>query len=430
MDCERFEANLIDELYEELDELTSAAAKRHVAGCARCASLIGGLRATRRVAVLPIVEPSLDLEDRILAAARNAQKVVPIGRRLSRAISMAGSWAMRPQTAMAAVFVLMIGSSLLFVRRGRVASNDSVRVTAEGEPAALAGNAKTEDESNAPVDSKVAAAAHGAPRPAYAPPPAAAASAVAGPVATTAPNDSPLAYKERAALPKGAYDNESNGFGDSRRASNASAPAGAPPATPSPIADALKQKDDAPIPSDLDKVAQGPQVAQNMWAGGKTSGGGSASTGASQGQAPSPTSQQGPGADGDLKAANATRDTNGCGAATDTYDRIAKQSWGTKSGYDAEWAAAECYRALGKNDLAQARYTQLLTVTQYATLAQGRIALMSQNQGQVAARAVKKAAPAAPPPAKPAAPGRSSVQQQQAPTQSTPAAQQQQQGAF
>ena len=98
MDCEKFEANLIDELYEELDELTSAAVKRHVAGCSRCASILGGLRATRRVAVLPMVEPSVDLEDRILAAARNAQKVVPIRRRFSRAVSLAGAWAMRPQT--------------------------------------------------------------------------------------------------------------------------------------------------------------------------------------------------------------------------------------------------------------------------------------------------------------------------------------------
>ena len=74
MDCDRFEATLIDELYDELDELTSAAAKRHVAGCSRCASLIGGLRATRRVAVLPMVEPPVDLEDRILAAAHFLQE--------------------------------------------------------------------------------------------------------------------------------------------------------------------------------------------------------------------------------------------------------------------------------------------------------------------------------------------------------------------
>src|SRR5580692_9176319 len=182
MDCDRFEATLIDELYEELDELTSAAAKRHVAGCSRCASLIGGLRATRRVAVLPMVEPPMDLEDRILAAARNAQQVVPIGRRLSRTLSWAGSWAMRPQTAMAAVFLLMVGSSLLFVRRSKVAAIDSsVTVTAQGQPAPAQASAAPAEEPPS-LDSKIAAAAHGAgptTTPAAAAPPAATASAAA-----------------------------------------------------------------------------------------------------------------------------------------------------------------------------------------------------------------------------------------------------------
>jgi hypothetical protein len=72
MDCEKFESALMDELYGELDELTSAAAKRHVSGCARCAALLGGLRATRRVAALPRVEPPPYLEQRILDAAAAA----------------------------------------------------------------------------------------------------------------------------------------------------------------------------------------------------------------------------------------------------------------------------------------------------------------------------------------------------------------------
>jgi hypothetical protein len=419
MDCERFEANLIDELYEELDELTSAAAKRHVAGCARCASLMGGLRATRRVAVLPIVEPSIDLEDRILASVRNAQKVVPIGRRFSRAISMAGSWAMRPQTAMAAVFVLMVGSSLLFVRRGRVAASDSLRVTAQGEPAASVAFGSSSDQANAPLDSKAAAAAHGAPRPAYAPPPAPMASALA----TAAPNEAPIAtLKERSVLPKGIGDSVGNGYDrdeeSSRRgAANAAPPAGAPAAVPPAR---LASKDDAPLPSDLDKVEP---LKQSQWAGGKTSGSGAGGVGnTTAGQASTPgvanQAQAAPNANLDLQAANNERDTRGCGVAADSYDRIAQQAWGTTSGYDAQWKAAECYRALGKNDLAQARYSKLLTVTQYATQAQRQIAAMGQV---AAARAVKKAAPSKP--SAPAAPPQSTSapQQQQAPTQATPA---------
>ena len=78
MDCEKFENTLIDELYGELDEVTSAAAKRHVGGCARCASLLSGLRATRRLAVLPSSSRRRICEERILAAAPEAQKVVPL----------------------------------------------------------------------------------------------------------------------------------------------------------------------------------------------------------------------------------------------------------------------------------------------------------------------------------------------------------------
>src|SRR5580700_8959335 len=134
MDCEKFEAAMMDELYGELDELTSAAAKRHVAGCSRCAALFGGLRATRRVATLPMVEVPAGLEERILAAARDAGKVVPLGRRLARAVSLAGSWAMRPQTAMAAVFLVMIGTSVLLLtgKASRAPTSASVTVTQDG----------------------------------------------------------------------------------------------------------------------------------------------------------------------------------------------------------------------------------------------------------------------------------------------------------
>ena len=121
MDCARFETTLIDELYEELDELTSAAAKKHVAGCAKCSALLGGFRATRRVAILPLVDPPEGLEDRILAATRRAssQKVVPIHSRVGRAFSAFAAFAVRPQVAIAAVFVLTVGASVVLLRKNR-----------------------------------------------------------------------------------------------------------------------------------------------------------------------------------------------------------------------------------------------------------------------------------------------------------------------
>src|SRR6185437_2409977 len=113
MDCEKFDQHVIDELYEELDELTHAALKRHVEGCSRCAAILSGLRATRDVGILPIEEPSDDLEARILDAVAVAQKKAPWPRKVLRGLAWAGIHAMRPQLAMAALFFLVIGSSLL-----------------------------------------------------------------------------------------------------------------------------------------------------------------------------------------------------------------------------------------------------------------------------------------------------------------------------
>jgi hypothetical protein len=383
MDCDRFEASLVDELYEELDELTSAAAKRHVAGCARCASLLGGLRAARRVAVLPLVEPSLDLEDRILAAARKAQMVVPIGRRFSRAVSLAGSWAMRPQTAMAAVFILMVGSSVLFVRRSRVADSGSVTVTAQGQPAPASPTSTSSDVPSPPLDSKVAAAAHGAPNN-YAPTPTPSAAPV---------GEGALAYKERSALPS-------------------------PP--PTRVA---TTRDDSLGSSDLDKSAP-----KGAW--GSTAGAGGGTPASNGSQAASEAAGDGRPTDfgAALLAADATRGASDCGAATDSYDQIAQQAWGTQAGYEATFKSGQCYQALGRNDVALQRFQRLITVPQYASRAQELINKLSgsqQSQVQLLAGARTGTKKTKPIPA--AAPASSAVQQ--APAQSAPSGKAQQQWA-
>jgi hypothetical protein len=134
MDCEKFDQHVIDALYDELDELTHAALKRHMEGCSRCAGVWAGLRATRDVGVLPLVEPPDDLEAKILDAVTVAQKTVPFHKKVLRAMAWAGSHAMRPQLAMAAIFFLVIGSSLLLLRPRLALS--PVAVTENGAPAA------------------------------------------------------------------------------------------------------------------------------------------------------------------------------------------------------------------------------------------------------------------------------------------------------
>ncbi|MGD0526720.1 MAG: anti-sigma factor, partial [Polyangiaceae bacterium] len=214
MDCEKFESAMMDELYGELDEVTSAAVKRHVAGCARCTALLGGLRATRRVAIVPLVDPPDDLEERILAAARDVQKVVPLRRRVARAVSLAGSWAMRPQTAMAALFLVMIGTSVLLLRgrSSRAPATSEVTVTEQGAPAPVASAAPTAS----PAMDQAGTTATGVA-------PMAALHAVeAKPAASAAPAD--LSEDQKNARGKGGWGKDKD---DEGLIANAAAPAGA-----------------------------------------------------------------------------------------------------------------------------------------------------------------------------------------------------------
>jgi len=133
VDCEKFDRVVLDLLYDELDELTAASARRHMDHCARCGPIGAGLRATREVGVLPREAPSPDLTSRILEAERDARAQLPLGQRLGRGVSVLAGYAMRPQLAMAAVAVLMIGISVFFVRT-HPNDREAVRVTERGVP--------------------------------------------------------------------------------------------------------------------------------------------------------------------------------------------------------------------------------------------------------------------------------------------------------
>lgn len=133
MDCEKFDRVMLDLFYEELDEITSAAAKRHTEHCTRCRDISVRLRATREVGALPLVDPPEGLEQRILLAERRVRAELPAGQRFGRAISVLAGYAMRPQLAMAALLLLVIGSSLLLLR-GRPGQQQNVLVTERGVP--------------------------------------------------------------------------------------------------------------------------------------------------------------------------------------------------------------------------------------------------------------------------------------------------------
>lgn len=134
MDCEKFDQHVIDALYDELDELTDAALRRHVEGCTRCAQIFSQLKEAREAATMPLVEPSSSLEERILAAEKATVRKAPLHNKVIRGIAWAGSLAMRPQLAMAALFMLIVGSSLLLLRGKPNALNSRTEVTQRGEP--------------------------------------------------------------------------------------------------------------------------------------------------------------------------------------------------------------------------------------------------------------------------------------------------------
>ena len=392
MDCEKFESAMMDELYGELDEVTSAAVKRHVAGCARCAALIEGLRATRRVAAVPLVDLPPGLEDKILAATREAGKVVPLRRRVARAISLAGSWAMRPQTAMAAVFLVMIGTSVLLLRgkSARTPASSDVIVTEQGSPAPE------------PVASVTTVTAM--------PMAPAASYAFAAPAGSVASARSESARDEAAAgRPPMAH--------------------ATPP--PAPLAQGASPKDDLDGIADSVSGFAGPApttAAQNAMGG---AGGGDTRAAAKKStsafDAAVQSFQSGRYAEAqkafdvlapsdpnaELWAARSVREGQGCRAALVRFDKVARRAAGGPVGWDALLEGALCYRAIGDFNNARSRLTALLGVDSHKDRAQAELDRINQLQqghgggGGVsapAARAAPAPAPAAPaPPAKPTA---------------------------
>jgi hypothetical protein len=421
MDCEKFEATMLDELYGELDELTLAASRRHVGGCARCAALIGGLRATRKLIALPPVEPSAGFEARILEAARAAEATPKLG--FAQVISWAGRWAMRPQTAMAAVFLLILGtSSVLFSRRApKSATADatsSFTVTENGAPA-LASGAPLRPPTLLPVDEKldprVVAAAHGpssagggalplaparASSPAAADPgPEAVAQAATPETRSTDEAERLASPRARAAAPAAIGPRrapEGAGLGGLGGGATPAPPSAAEQDLSGAVADrsnAATGASDFAKPPSADAVDPF-KAARRQYAGGDYAGAARAFDALA--------------ATGDttaaLWAARAVRDgAGGCGAAAPRFDQVASAAWGSVTGYDATLEGAQCYARLGQAGAAGSRYNRLLTVASYAARAQAGINSMSQvaAKARPAAARPAEAAPASPPAAAP-----------------------------
>jgi TolA-binding protein len=260
---------------------------------------------------------------------------------------------MRPQLAMAALLLLMIGSSLFFLR-ARPSAQSSVLVTERGIP-----ETETEHVMIQPVPAPrelPAASGPAAPRPAGAKPEAVA----------TRDRESEKPSEASAAAPTN-KDDATKGV-----ASEGDALAGA-----EPTADSM---DAATAAFQSGRYVEAQRRFEEI---------------AARGGSEAPTAA--------LQAVEAIRRQGGCPAAAPRYQDVHTRYRDTPSGSEAAWQAGDCYRALGELSRARQNLEALLEVPEYRSRAQAALQELTAREEQVAsARKVKAAVgagAAAPPPA-------------------------------
>ncbi|HEY4159477.1 MAG TPA: hypothetical protein VGM29_15315 [Polyangiaceae bacterium] len=349
MDCEKFDRIVLDELYGELDELTSAAAKRHKEHCARCASIDAELQATREVGALELIEPPAGMYERILQAERDTTRGLPLRKRFGRAVSILAGYAMRPQLAMAALLLLMIGSSLLFLRT-QPGDHDHVSVTERGVPESESDPVAVVKKTDSP--SVPRAAAHASAR--------ADDSAARVQRAGAEPKPDPAF----AAEPKSAASASADGLTGSDTDTD-------------PVADSDTAYDAAMAAYRDGRYSE----AEQRFAEVANRGGNRAASAA-------------------LYAAQARRMLGGCPSAGPRFEEVHARYAGTPASSEAAWQAADCYRSLGDVARARQNYQELLTDSSYKGRAESALAELDEHNGttEPTQRKAAKSAAAAPPP--------------------------------
>lgn len=338
MDAEKFDKVVLDLLYDELDELTRASAIRHTEQSGRAKALYAELRATREVGTLPLVEPPPDLEARILAAEEQARAERPLRQRLGTLVSIAASYAMRPQLGMAAVLLLMVGSSLLLLRV-KPGAPSSVQVTERGVP-----EAEREAVAAAPVPATGAASPMEAPSPSRAAPRARA--------------DAPRAEAAE----------------DKAEATRGQLPA-----------------EGAPGEGDLAQPGYGAALGDPGFAAPPSAAAGDLDV--SRQKASRNTAGAGVAQDDELD----DTDPTGCRAALPRYEAQLAHPTSATAASAARFAAADCYARLGNVSRARRMYSELLSVPGYSDRAQRALALLGApgTRAEPAAEPTEPAAPAA-----------------------------------
>jgi TolA-binding protein len=302
MNSDKFDRIVLDLLYGELDELTTAAAKRHMDQSARAREIFAHFKATRQLSVLPTHEPPPSFEAELMERERRALAELPLHHRIGRIVSMLAGYAMRPQLIMGALLLLMIGSSLMFLR-ARPGQHSAMQVTERGAPEAevdLVLPVAPVPESGAPITSGILRAPPGA---------------------------------------------EVDG----------AAPLRQPIAPPAPVREAARASSPEVGADGLDPFEQALQLyragkyteAQRRFERISRGAGGRAPEAA-------------------LYSAQSVRNASGCAPAMSRFERVRLEFPGSASAYEAAWRAAKCQQQLGDVEAARQSFESLLQVSSHA----------------------------------------------------------------
>jgi hypothetical protein len=337
MDCEQFDLIAIDMLYGEATEADAAEARRHMERCDRCSATLASLRSARKAVSMPLEDAPAGIEEALVEAARRAQREYPWPRRIGRAISWAGSYAMRPQLAMAALLLLMIGSSLLLVR-GRPGAGQVgvVRVTEQGVPEREHGDYAASPSLGAlpPHDTERARRA--------------------APAAARAEAES--AARDRAEL---------------------DTPQAVPPVAAASEASRSTEYDEAMALYEAKDFSKAQRAFDSLVA----QGGPEASQAA-------------------LYAAKSARASTGCGAALPKFDGVVTRYGNTTAAVQARWEAAECAKRLGNYDRARQVLADLRNIEGQRDRADHELAKLGPTPRGTRAAPDRRPAGAKPAPAK------------------------------
>jgi hypothetical protein len=319
MNCDRFEASVLEELYGELPAIASAQVGRHAAECERCGALLRGLRATRVLASPPLDEPPAGLEERAIDALVRGGSGIGVARR-------SGPTRLRTRSAtyvvaMAAGFVLIAGGAGLWLRRQEApiaAATVHGQVPVAGPVAALPSAASepvevaaAEPPSEQPGESSQAPRSAASPR--------------------SQPH--PQVKPSLVTVPKEATELALGG-----RTFAASPPRAAPATAAEAASPAVRARVAGPAPAvaALDEAS----ASKSESASGRV-------------EAPSRPTE--PDVLSELGTARHVRDAQGCAAALPLFERIVERVPGSASGYAAMFDSAICHEAISDYSGALAR---------------------------------------------------------------------------